>query len=512
MSENQTLLPDVASALESFTHLEQKIMHYQQLLGLVQWDLQSGGTPRKGQASRAEAIGALTADTFELFVSEEMGACLDVLTKPENNQQLDAESRARVRVAKKEYDKTKNIPSSMNREFSVLTAKAHHIWEEARSKNQFSLYEESLTKIVDFQRQFAEYYGYEGHPYNALLNNYEPGLNVEKLDLLFSDLRQKTIQLLDRIQASPHKPQKEIFEQKINIEQQKEFNKFILPKLNFDLDAGRLDESVHPFAIGLSTGDVRMTTRYLEEDVRSAIFSTMHECGHGLYEQGVHADYNGTFIQGGASMGIHESQSRFLENIVGRSLEFWTYFYEDLKAHFPQHFDQVSLEEFTRAINLSEPSLIRVEADELTYNLHIMIRYEIEKGLIGGQYEVKDLPQIWNEKMQDYLGITPSTDSEGVLQDVHWSFGGFGYFPSYCLGNLYAAQIAHTIKQQIPDFDQVIANGEFDKIRGWLLENIHQYGKLYTPGDLIVKVTGEELNAKYLVEYLEQKYTEVYKL
>jgi carboxypeptidase Taq len=335
---------------------------------------------------------------------------------------------------------------------------------------------------------------------------------VEKLDPLFVQLRKSSTELLKRIQESEYQPAAEIFNQKYQIEKQKQFNRYILPLIGFDMEAGRLDETVHPFAQTVNPGDVRITTRYLEDNVRSAIFGTIHEAGHGIYEQNISPDYEGTVIQDGASFGIHESQSRFLENMVGRSKEFWTYFYPALQEHFPEQLNHIQLDDFYRAVNAVEPSFIRVEADELTYNLHIMVRYEIEKALIAGEIEVKDLPAIWNGKMQEYLGITPVNDSEGVLQDIHWSFGGFGYFPSYSLGNLYAAQILNKIQQDVPEFYESIEKGNFQVIQKWLKGNIHQYGSLYTPNELIVKATGEELNADYLVKYLEEKYSRVYKL
>lgn len=361
-----------------------------------------------------------------------------------------------------------------------------------------------------FKKKFGEYYGYEGHPYNAMLNEFEPGLTVEKLDPLFKELREKSVELLNKIKASQSQPREDIFAQEYDVEAQKKFNQYILPLIGFDMEGGRLDETVHPFASSVNTGDVRITTRYLKDNVRSAIFGTIHEAGHGMYEQGVNPAFEGRVIRRGTSFGIHESQSRFLENMVGRSKEFWTYFYKDLQEHFPEQLQNVSLEDFYAATNRVDPSFIRVEADELTYNLHIMIRYEIEKGLFAGEYEVKDLPKVWNEKIEEYLGITPPTDTLGVLQDVHWSFGGFGYFPSYSLGNLYAAQILYTFIKEMPDFYDKIEQGDFMAIRGWLRENIHQYGKLYSPNELIVNVTGEELDAKYLVRYLEEKYSAIY--
>lgn len=512
MSDIQTFPSELQAALETHKSLNQKITHYYELIGLAQWDLQTGGTQKKGRAARSDAIGSLSAVAFELSVSAEMEECLSVLSDPEYASLIDQQTKAAIRLNKRTFDQFKSIPPDMYKEYVILTTTAHDIWDEAKQTNNFSHYEETLTKIVAFNRQFVEIMGYDGHPYNRLLDSYEPGLTVDQLDPLFSDLREKTIDLLKRIQASPHQPSKDFLNQSFDIEQQKALSQFILPKLGFDLEAGRLDESAHPFATGLNPGDVRLTTHYFEQDVLSALFSTIHECGHGLYEQGINQDLERANLQRAASMGIHESQSRFFENILGRSREFWTYFYPDFKNFFPGQFDQVTIEDFTRAVNTVEPSFIRTEADELTYNLHIMIRYEIEKGLIAGDIEVKDLPVIWNEKMQEYLGIVPPTDTLGVLQDVHWSFGGFGYFPSYSLGNLYAAQITHTMKQQLPDFNEIIARGELSTIREWLRENIHQYGSLYTPNELIERVTGEPLNAKYLIAYFEEKFTKIYKL
>lgn len=507
----QTLDINVSELVKQFKEMDQKLAHFSDILSQISWDSKTMA-PKKGRPLFAKAIGTLSTETFKLSVSKEMGELLEALTSEEVYSQLDEVTKACVRERKSDYDKSKSIPAELYNEFVVTTSMANDAWEEAREKNDFSIFQPFLEKIVGFVKRFTDYYGFEGHRYNALLDAYEQGLTVEKLDPLFAELREKSIQLLKRIQNSPSQPRTDIFKLTYDVAQQKAFNKFLLPKIGFDMNAGRLDESVHPFAQPVNTGDVRLTTRYLQENVRSAIFGTIHEAGHGMYEQGVNSEFEGTAIRSGASMGIHESQSRFAENVVGRSKAFWTYFYKDLQNHFPDQLSNVSLDDFYRAINHVEPSFIRVEADELTYNLHIMIRYEIEKALIGGEIEVKDLPEVWNKKVEEYLGITPPTDTLGVLQDVHWSFGGLGYFPSYSLGNLYAAQILNTIKKELPDFYLLIENGEFGKIQAWLGEKIHQHGRLYTPSELIQKVTGEELNAKYLVEYLEEKYSEVYSI
>lgn len=511
MSTTQGLDSTVQEKIAQFKELDQKIAHLNSVLALAGWD-QKVMAPKKGRSLFANAIGTLSTEVFKLTVSKEMGELLETLKSEEVYNQLDEVTKACVRERNNFYEQSKSIPAELYNEYMVLTSNANDAWEEARETNNFEVYLPYLERIVEIKKQFTEYYGYEGHPYNALLNEFEPGLTVEELDPLFAELRKSSIDLLHRINASSSKPSGEVFEKLYDVEKQKEFNRFLLPKIGFDMNGGRLDETVHPFAQSVNTGDVRITTRYLENNVRSAIFGTIHEAGHGIYEQNINPELEGTTICSGASFGIHESQSRFLENMVGRSEEFWKYFYQDLQNTYPEQLSNVTLEEFYRAINIVEPSFIRVEADELTYNLHIMLRYEIEKGLIGGEIQVKDLPKVWNEKMEEYLGIVPPTDTLGVLQDVHWSFGGLGYFPSYSLGNLYAAQILNTITKEIPTFFEHIEKGEFDVIQSWLKEKIHQYGVIYTPDELIQKVTGESLNASYLVDYLENKYSKVYKL
>jgi carboxypeptidase Taq len=510
--EQKVVQPSILQkTLEEFNQLDEKISHYSSILGLVDWD-QKVMAPKKGRYVFAKATGTLRTEIFRLSVSQEMGQLLETLTVKEHHSLLDQVTRAKVREYNEYYQRSQAIPAKLFKEYSILTAQANDAWEEARENNDFASYVPFLEKIIDYKRQFAEIYGYNEHPYDALLDEYEPGLTVKKLDPLFAKLRESSVHLLDRIRKKGQPTKVEMFNQSFEIEKQKSFNRFILPLIGFDMQAGRLDETVHPFAQTVNIGDVRLTTRYVEKNVRSALFGTIHEAGHGIYEQHVNPIYEETVLQSGASFGIHESQSRFLENMIGRSREFWHFFFPKLREHFPEQLKDMTVEEFYRAVNTVQPSMIRVEADELTYNLHIMLRYEIEKALISGEIEARDLPVIWNQKMKEYLGVTPASDTEGVLQDVHWSFGGIGYFPSYSLGNLYAAQILRTIQKDIPNLYNHIESGQFEIIQDWLKKNIHQYGKLYTPNELIVRVTGEELNADYLTQYLEKKYTEVYGL
>lgn len=509
--EQELMETKVNTYVEQFKMLDEKISRLSSISGLLDWD-QKVIAPKKSRQFFSKAVGELETEIFKLMVSEEMGDLLEVLARHEVLNTLDQNTKARVRIHKAFYEKNKQIPAEVYKEYAILTSEANGAWETAREENNYASYLPYLEKMIQFKRQFAEYMGYEKHPYDALLDEYEPGLTVEKLDQVFAELREATILLLEKIKKSPNKPSKEIFLKAYDVEKQKQFNRFMLPLLGFDLEAGRLDETVHPFAQSVNVGDVRITTRYLEENVLSALFGTIHEAGHGIYEQRINPELDGTVLSQGASYGIHESQSRFLENMVGRSKEFWEYFLPHLQNYFPEHLKDVSVEDFYKAVNVVEPSFIRVEADELTYNLHIIIRYEIEKALIEGKLEAKDLPKVWNEKMEKYLGIIPDTDRDGVLQDIHWSFGAFGYFPSYTLGNLYAAQILKKLGSTLPSMYEHVKEGNIEGLLEWLSENIHQYGSIYTPDELIEKVTGEELNASYLIEYLEEKYTAVYGL
>jgi carboxypeptidase Taq len=503
-------LEDLSTIVQRFKELDEKMTHYADMLSLASWDQQVKAPP-KGKAYFAKARGTLSTELFRLATSEQMGELLNALSTPEAEQQLDAATKAAVRERKRAYDKNKKIPEQLHKEFAIHTANARTVWEEARKESNFEIFRPTLERTVELVRQYAELYGYDQHPYDALLDEYEPGLTVAQLDDIFGALREKTVRLLERIRNSSDQP-RNVFEGSFDVSQQEKFNLHLLPFLGYDLEAGRLDVTAHPFACTMNVGDVRITTRYYENDPKSSLFATIHEAGHAIYEQGVNPEYEGSVISGGVSLGIHESQSRFLENMVGRSLAFWERYFDDYKSFFPGKFDNVTVRDFYRSVNIVTPSFIRVEADEVTYNLHIMIRYELEKDLIAGAIEVKDLPKLWNEKMREYLGIEPPTEALGVLQDVHWSYGAFGYFPTYSLGNLYAAQILFTIRKQFPDFYDIIRRGEFSTIREWLREQIHQYGALYTPSELIERVTGEPLNPDYLVQYFEEKYSEIYGL
>jgi carboxypeptidase Taq len=500
-----------SSPLARFRELTGQIKQYEEILGVIYWDMRTGA-PRKGIERRSEAVGTLSAETFRLSTSSEMGELLAQLNTAEQKAQLDEVSRRLVEETAKDYERNCKIPPELYREYVVLTSQAESAWEEAKENNDFIGFVPYLEKIITINRQFIELWGVKTTPYDTLLDMYEPGLTTGELDRLFGELRQRLVPLAEQIAASKHKPNTAFLEGTFDKEAQKMFSKLILKDMGYDFEAGRLDESVHPFATGLSPGDVRITTRYLPHDVTSALFGTIHEGGHALYEQNIKDELAGTMLCSGTSMGIHESQSRLWENMIGRSRGFWQRYLPDLQASFPGQLDEVSVEDFYRGINVVEPSLIRIEADELTYNLHIMIRYEIEKMLFNDDLSPRDLPEVWNRKYKEALGVIPGNDAEGVLQDVHWSGGAFGYFPSYSLGNMYAAQMMDVARQKLPELDQQVASGVLLPLKEWLTEHVYQYGKLLEPGEIIERISGKPLTSAYLCDYLENKYREIYRL
>lgn len=473
------------------------------MLALLQWDLETQA-PKGGYKLLSEMIGELSLRSYNLTTSEEF---LEILTELKKQKNIDEITKREIELLEEEIEKIKVIPSEEYKLYSELTAKAQGIWEMAREKNDFESFAPILEQIFNFNKKFIEYRGVKDDIYSEILNDYEKGMNVKKLDKFFEELKKEIVPLLKDIKENKRDFQKKIKFQVSEFEQRL-FSEEVLKYIGFDLERGVLSESAHPFTLTVNKDDVRLTTRYLEELPFSSVFSTIHEGGHGMYEQGVAEELKDTILSDGASMGIHESQSRFYENVIGRSKEFWCGVLGKSKFKYDK-LSELSLEEIYKGINEVSPSLIRVEADELTYSLHIMVRYEIEKGILSGEYLIKDLPKIWNDKMYEYLGVTPKTDSEGVLQDVHWSCGLIGYFPSYALGNVYSLQILNAMKKDI-NIEGALERGELKIIREWLKEKIHRYGKLKTPKEIMLSVTGEELNPVYYIEYLKNKYKNIY--
>ncbi|ASS74333.1 carboxypeptidase M32 [Tumebacillus algifaecis] len=491
-----------------FNTYVRRMKQLHEAIQLIQWDM-SALIPKQGVAQRAEVVGMLSGDLFQMQTSDQMGEYLDVLSRPEAMELLDPITRASVLDRKTEYDRDKSIPPEKFREYVVLTQTAESAWDDAKRNNDFEIFRPYLEQIVAILREFIEIWGYKENKYDALLSKYEPGLTVAKLDTIFGGLREKTIDLLRRV-TEQKQVNRSFLHQPFPRDVQYRYSRHMLDALGFDFSKGRFDESPHPFAIGLNPNDVRITTFYYDNDITASLFGTIHEFGHAIYEQNISHDLIGTFLCTGTSMGIHESQSRFWENMIGRGREFWQHHFASLVEHFPAQFAGVSAEDYFKAINFVEPSLIRVDADELTYNLHIMLRYEIEKDLINGKIEVKDLPEIWADKIEEYVGVRPDSHATGVLQDIHWSGGAFGYFSSYSLGNIYAAQLEHAMQKEIPNYREQVAAGDVTQVLAWMNEKVYKHGKLLTPGEIMLQATGEEINSEYLVAYLESKFKEIY--
>lgn len=475
-------------------------------IGLLYWDMKTY-MPKKSLDSRVGVLEYLSEQEFKLTTGEKVAEFIEFFKG--EMKQLDLVDKVMIENLKRNYDETKKIPKDKYLEYVVIASKSEAAWEEAKEKSDFSIFKPHLEKVVEYQKEFVNYWGYKENKYDTLLDKYEKGITVEKLDVIFGELRDGIVELLNKIKNSNKKISKDIFSGKFPIEAQEKFSIEVLKKMGFDFEAGRLDVSVHPFTLDMGSHDVRLTTHYYENEFSSALLSSIHEGGHGIYEQDIPDSLENTKLGTGVSMGIHESQSRFYENIVGRSKEFWTYFLPLAKKYFPE-FKDTTLDEFYEAINYVKPSLIRTEADELTYSLHIIIRYEIEKSLINGEIEVGDLPRVWNEKYKEYLGVEPSNDAEGLLQDMHWSDGSFGYFPSYALGNVYGAQMLNKLLQDEPNIFKEISVGNLSGVHEWLKENVHKHGSIYTPEELIKNITGEEINTKYFLDYLNNKYLNIY--
>ncbi|MCS7232722.1 MAG: carboxypeptidase M32 [Synergistetes bacterium] len=481
-----------------------KIAKIKSAISLLQWDL-STYIPPKGIEWRAEVLGELSEYVFSLLTSEKLGELINKALEEAETE----EDTALVKLTQKEYSRYRKIPKELFIEFQKERARSEKLWEEARKENNFLILQESLSKIVKMLIDITECIGYKENRYDALLDEHEPGFETNKLKQIFSNAKKELLSLLEKIEPKHTniKRVNEICEGPFPLDKQKELCLNIITNIGFDLSSGRLDTSAHPFTEIVGLKDVRITTRYDERDFSQALFATLHECGHALYDLNIPERFFGLPIGDGASSGFHESQARFWENFIGRSFYFMVFIKPVLDEYF-QPLKSIKLEDLWRAFNIVKRSLIRVSSDEITYNLHIILRFELEEALINEKLLVSDLPYIWNEKMEEYFGIRPDSLKSGVLQDIHWAAGLFGYFPSYMLGNIYAGQIYFKLKKDIQNLEEAVSKGNFKIILEWLKENIFSYGKLYEPLELIRKISGEELSSRYLVEYLKDKFLE----
>lgn len=493
-----------------FKDLEHYISKRQALnaaLTLFAWD-QDTEAPEESVEQTSKYVGTLSHELFELITDENVKNILLDLQL----QDLPLEQKALVREWLKDIRKLEKIPSDKYQLHQELLMKAQHVWQKAKADDNYELFLPYLKQIVEEEKEFALYRkNNEENLYDVLLDDFEPGFHTQQLDQFFDMLKKEIIPLLQKIQNATYTIDKTYNEKDYDIDKQRIFNHWIAQYVGFDFKKGLMKESAHPFTTNFHNKDVRITTHYYLNNLESALFSTIHESGHALYEMNISDNITMTPIGVGASMGFHESQSRFYENIIGRSDLFWKPIYPRLQKAFEPLLDDVTLQHFIDGINKVQPSLIRTEADELTYSLHIMVRYEIEKKMFESSVDYHQLPTLWNNLYKEYLGVTPSNNSEGILQDIHWAGGSFGYFPSYAIGSAIGAQIYAYMKKTVP-IEQWILDGDFQKIKDYLKNHFHQYGAIYNTNELLQKVTGEPFNPQYYIDYLKNKYIQIYHL
>jgi carboxypeptidase Taq len=498
MSEKLNQLKEILGEVSDLNHAA----------SVLGWD-QNVYMPPGGGEARGQQLATLGKIAQEKSTSDEVGALIEDLKSEFSGG--DSDEAALVWVAARNYNKAKRVPAEFVAEQAIVTTKAFEAWVDAKGKSDFSIFRPHLEKVVELVQRYVSFFPLGDHPYDTLLDDYEPGMKTSEVQEIFNNLRPKQVELIKNI--SSVKQVKDAFlKKKYNEKKVWDFGEAIITRFGYDWNRGRQDKAPHPFETAFSVNDVRITNRYEENNPLSTLFSAMHEAGHAMYEQGVNPAYERTSLANGTSLAVHESQSRMWENLVGRSLPFWEHFFPQIKKIFPSQLDGVNVKSFYKAINKVEPSLIRVNADEATYNLHIMLRLELEIGMVDGSMKVKDLPEIWNTKMKEYLGIAPPNDAQGVLQDIHWSGGSIGYFSTYALGNLVSAQLWEQINKDIRDLDEQIRKGKFDALLGWLRGKIHVFGHKYDPQDLVQRVTGSKIDAAPYVRYLTGKYSEIYGL
>jgi carboxypeptidase Taq len=496
---------DKLQALGKTTALYVSIQH------VIAWD-QETYMPPGAQQLRADQMELLAGVIHKQKTAPSFKKALSHLCNLETGELLETDlspsQKAAVKLWYKNWKDDSKLPSSFIKQKAKVCSESLHAWNSAKEEKNFKLFEPLLKKTVELAQKQAKLLGYKEHPYDALLDEYEPGMTVATLTPLFTELKEGLTSLLKELKAKKNLVTVKIPD--LDIEKQMKIGKDLLNAIGFSEEISRLDTSSHPFSMPIHPTDTRMTTRIFKDNLISHILSVLHESGHALYNTNLPLEYYGTPICEALSHGTDESQSRLWETLVGRNMPFWNFFYPKLQEAFPNELKNISVEDFYKSINKVEPSMIRVESDEVSYCLHVILRFEIEKALIEGSLKVKDIPRVWNQKMQESFGITPANDSEGCLQDIHWSIGAFGYFPTYALGNLLAAQLYEALKTSMPDIEKQIENGQFTSLRNWLKDNIHKHGKTYKPEELILKVTKKPLCFEAYIRYLRKKYLELY--
>lgn len=489
----------------------EKAMALQTALTLFEWDSQTAA-PKEADEYTSQVIGTLSDEYYKTYINDDVKSLLDKLQGKKEQETLTEKEKAIVHEIAKIDSQLRPVPAEEYKEYSTLTAKSSAVWAKAKTENDYKKFAPMLEEIIEYQKRFTRYRKHGRQKlYDILLDDFEPGFNMEQLDIFFDKIKTELVPFIKQVEKKMNQIEKSYEHDIYPVEKRKEFCSYISSYLGFNFNRGIIGESAHPFTTNLHNHDVRYTNHYEEKGIEDSIFSAIHETGHALYELGIKDEYTLTPIGTGTSMGMHESQSRFWENVVGKSEEFWVPLYKRLQDTFPEQLKNVTLKDFIRGVNKSKPSLIRAQSDELTYPLHILVRYEIEKEIIEKGADVKSLPKLWNAKYKEYLGVEPETDTEGILQDVHWSGGDFGYFPSYALGSAIAAQIYYYMKSVMP-FEDYVKEGNLLPIREFLKEKVHQYGKSKTTNEILKDMTGEEFNADYFIKYIKEKYQKIYNL
>lgn len=501
-------------AFQDLLELSKEVHTYQSILSLLHWD-QETYMPAGGITPRSEQIALLSSLIHEKKTSRKYKALLEKLVSLSTGKikvkGLSREEQVMVREWRKDYFRQSQLPASFIKEFAQVTAEASQIWASAKKENNFKAFAPFLNKIIEMSRKKAEIWGFEEHPYDALLESYEPCMTTRKVSLIFEGLQKELISLLKKILKSKEIDDR-FLHKKVDDEKQIEIGKLVLENLPMEMAYTRLDLSSHPFSIALHPHDSRITTRILPNQFVSNILSVLHEAGHSFYEMGLSVDHWGTPLSEPVSLSVHESQSRWWETLIGRSLPYWKDFYPKLQKALPKVLKGVPLKRFYQAMNKVSPTFVRVEADEVTYCLHVILRFEIEKELISGKLSVNDLPDAWNAKMKAMFGIVPPNDTLGCLQDIHWSLGDFGYFPTYALGNLMAAHLFSTFSKKFNNWDERIAKGDLEFVIEWLKSNVHSFGKTYNLEEIAKRVTGKPFSEKAYCSYLKKKYADIYAL
>jgi len=482
---------------------------------IVSWDMETK-MPPKGIRLRSQQLALLQQIMHRMIVDPEVGNLLSKVEQHSDYNSLSETQKRNIYLIRKNYDEQTKLPEELVVEIARQEAIAIDVWKKAKAAKNFSMFKPELEKMFELKKKAAEILMQvkgTATPYDALIDVYEPKMTSDAIAEIFTSLRKGLVEVLNKCLTAPKQPDISFLNRRVPFDVQRKISSELARFMQYDVESpqagGRIDETEHPFTTGYYD-DVRVTTHYYEDNMASSLFSILHEGGHAIYDQGLNSEWMYQPIGDGCSLGFHESQSRFVENIVGRSREFWVYFLPKLNEITGGTFADVPVERFVRAINQVKPSKIRVEADEVTYCLHVIIRFEIERELFAGKLQVTDLPQVWNQKYKEYLGVDIENDSEGVMQDTHWAGGGFGYFPTYALGNIFSGQMLSMMEKAVPSWRDEIAKGSFVNVKKWLKDNVHRYGALYDPAVLIEKVTGEPINFKPYLNYLNNKYSWVY--